>query len=285
MICLNKNMTSELKDTLFTSTQKWLEDPTVYFTSNSGEKKLIGEKINTSRVILSRNHVYCEYWYCLLFIKRLIKERLSIDLREILPESLQCKHFRNRLLQVCLKGNLVINLNRANLSMADLSRIVLYRGDLRSAFLLKTKLVGTDLRKANLKGADLSAANLCAVNLSEADLSNADLKGVILSMGDLSGVKLNRSCLVGAMIDRTPFKGADLEDADLRGALLHNIDFNEVNFSGVNLRMAQLYKVKFTNSNLLDAANLSGTIFENVICDEKTLLQAEKRGAIIKKKP
>jgi hypothetical protein len=66
----------------------------------------------------------------------------------------------------------VIELDSADLSMADLRNVRLSGADLR-----KVILKDADLRNALLSGANLSDANLSAASLDEADLSDADLSG------------------------------------------------------------------------------------------------------------
>jgi hypothetical protein len=81
-------------------------------------------------------------------------------------------------------------------------------------------LRGADLRDANLRGADLRGANLCAADLRGADLCGADLRDANLRGADLCGADL---C------------GADLRDANLRGADLCGADLRAANLRGADL--------------------------------------------------
>ena len=72
------------------------------------------------------------------------------------------------------KVEIMTNLRKANLSMADLSG---------------ANLSGANLSGANLSGADLSMANLSGANLRKAKLSGANLSEAKLIAADLSGCK------------------------------------------------------------------------------------------------
>ena len=186
------------------------------------------------------------------------------------------------------------NLNRANLSEADLSGV-------------------------NLSGANLSGADLSGVNLSGADLSGADLSGAKLSGADLSGVDFSGADLSGADLSRANFSGADIEAtnfsniekipewigkglnqygiytqkrlvvaikngfknlniANLSGADLSGIDFSGANLSGANLSNANLENATLLNTNIKEVnffgANLSGVKFEKSY--SKTTLITQK---------
>jgi hypothetical protein len=65
---------------------------------------------------------------------------------------------------------------------------------------------------ANLSGANLSRANLSGANLSRADLSRANLSGANLSGANLSGADLS-----GANLSRANLYGADLSRANSIG--------------------------------------------------------------------
>jgi hypothetical protein len=90
-----------------------------------------------------------------------------------------------------------VDLNRANLSGADLSGADLSRADLSGA---------------NLSGADLSRANLSGADLSRADLSGADLSGADLNSNNLKYVDFTKSIWDGntlANLDFSTAKGMD----------------------------------------------------------------------------
>ena len=77
-------------------------------------------------------------------------------------------------------GNVLKEVDAADLRGADLCD-----ADLRGA-----NLRGADLRGANLRGADLRGANLLGADLREADLRGADLRDANLLGANLRGEKL-----------------------------------------------------------------------------------------------
>jgi hypothetical protein len=88
--------------------------------------------------------------------------------------------------KVCIQ----CNLQRADLSQADLQGIILRR---------------TTLKRANLRGADLRFAILRDVNFNQADLTDADLTGAILKQVSFKGAILNGARLpVGFKAPPTP---------------------------------------------------------------------------------
>jgi uncharacterized protein YjbI with pentapeptide repeats len=101
-----------------------------------------------------------------------------------------------------------LDLSRANLSGARLSRVNLEGADLSEAKLLFADLSGADLKQASLlkselacadlSGADLSLANLTLANLRRADLSDANLTQAILSLVLVEGAYVS-----GARFDNT----------------------------------------------------------------------------------
>ena len=100
-------------------------------------------------------------------------------------------------------GNVLKEVDAANLRGANL----------RGANLRASGLCAADLRAANLCGADLCGANLRGANLRYADLCDADL-----CYADLCGADLCYADLCGANL-----RGADLCGANLRGEKLKSI--------------------------------------------------------------
>lgn len=112
---------------------------------------------------------------------------------------------------------------RASLGGCDLSRI-----DLPKARLALADMSRTILHGANLQGASLTMADLSLADLREARLDGADLRGARLTRAHLGGASLVRADLSplenvgGASSDfPTNLEGARLAGADLRGANLH----------------------------------------------------------------
>lgn len=92
----------------------------------------------------------------------------------------------------------------------DLVGVDLTRASLRRAF----------LSKADLRGAALHDADLCSCYLHGADLRGADLRGTRLAHAFLSGADLRRADLRGAVLTRADLRGASLLGVDLRGTIL-----------------------------------------------------------------
>ena len=89
------------------------------------------------------------------------------------------------------------------------------------ANLTRANLYGADLSGANLSGANLTRANLYGANLSDANLSGANLYGA-----DLSGANLTRANLSGANLYGANLSGANLTRANLSGANLYGADLS-----------------------------------------------------------
>lgn len=99
-------------------------------------------------------------------------------------------------------------------------------------FLFPVSLKRANLERANLSHADLrraylNDANLQGANLTNADLGEADLRGTNLTNANLTGVKCDRANfsqanLTGAIIDRGSFKTALLNWAIMPDGSLHS---------------------------------------------------------------
>jgi len=104
---------------------------------------------------------------------------------------------------------------------------------------------GLDMEGVQLQGAHLEGADLRACNLRRADLRGARLMGAKLSGSDLRGATLG-PLLIGAErvlpcdMTRVVAKGADFSSADLHQATLVFADLSRSNFTGANLRQADL---------------------------------------------
>jgi uncharacterized protein YjbI with pentapeptide repeats len=104
---------------------------------------------------------------------------------------------------------------------------------------------GLDMEGVQLQGAHLEGADLRACNLRQADLRGARLMGAKLSGADLRGAAMG-PLLIGAErvlpcnMTRAVAKGTDFSSADLRQALMTFADLSRSNFTGANLRQADL---------------------------------------------
>ena len=117
-----------------------------------------------------------------------------------------------------------MDLNKANVSGADLSESSLIHADLRGADLHLSRLTHADLRDADFRGADLT---------HQVDLCNADLRGAELGYADLRGANLQETNLRGASVNRVNFDGAQLKGADFRNAKVGWTIFSDVDLSEV----------------------------------------------------
>ena len=95
---------------------------------------------------------------------------------------------------------------------------------------------GASLVGRDLAGADLRRANLAGMDLTGAFLDYADLRGA-----DLTGATCKGAVFAGALLEGAIFCSADLEKANLC-----EVKANGADFSGANLRDAQLFKGDFT---------------------------------------
>lgn len=118
--------------------------------------------------------------------------------------------------QLINKGDRVVDLDRADLSGAD--------------------LLGARLDRADLSGVNLREANLFLAHLHEARLYFAVLTAANLFNADLSGANLDKAFLDG---------GTDLRKANLSGATLEGTKLKGTNFQGSNATPEQLNKAIF----------------------------------------
>jgi hypothetical protein len=107
------------------------------------------------------------------------------------------------------------NLNRVDLSYADLTSANLYHANLIGARLYKSNLTGANLKGAILEGADLKDANLTRAYLIGADLTLANLRGA-----NLAGANLTDADLTHAILYKADVTGANLRGAILKGTTM-----------------------------------------------------------------
>lgn len=104
------------------------------------------------------------------------------------------------------KHEAIINLERADLSLAnlefaDLRRANLQQADLGSAYLEDAQILHTNLCGAQMQRAHLQRATVIFSNLRSADLSRADMENCTLHNTDLRGAKLDQVDLRGVSWD------------------------------------------------------------------------------------
>jgi uncharacterized protein YjbI with pentapeptide repeats len=95
----------------------------------------------------------------------------------------------------------------------------------------RADLSGADLFAANLSEANLSTATLFAANLREAILIHANLNDADLVIADLSGAHLSGASFRYAYLSGAHLTGADLRDANLFDAYLRGADLSTTNLT------------------------------------------------------
>jgi len=110
-----------------------------------------------------------------------------------------------------------------------------------------------DLSYADLRDADLSCADLSSANLTCADLSSANLRSANLSCANLSGADLSCANLYSANLTGANLSGADLRDADLSSANLRSANLSSANLRSANLSCADLSGANLSSANLRSA--------------------------------
>ena len=165
------------------------------------------------------------------------------------------------------EGNLIIDLENADLSGADLRLDTLIEADLSDANLsganlsdaglFKVDLIGAKLSDANLNYANLNYANLIGAQLSNANLNEADLRGATLSNATLAFATLASATLLEADL-----RGADLSSADLSYANLNYANLNEADLRGATLSSATLLEADLRGANLNGAEGVTNRQLE-----------------------
>jgi len=125
-----------------------------------------------------------------------------------------------RTLYECEAESLLLALQQAVKTGADLIGANLIGAYLRCAY-----LSGANLSGANLSGANLSGANLSGANLRCAYLSGAYLIGADLRCANLSGAKINwqSHALIGEILRRAA--GDDVDRRCLAGGITSSTDW------------------------------------------------------------
>jgi uncharacterized protein YjbI with pentapeptide repeats len=175
-------------------------------------------------------------------------------------------------------------LKDAKLLYADLSQTNLRQVDFENANLTRANLKWSDLRGANLRSAELPDANLKWSKLSAADLTKADLRRCYLSEGSLEGTYLKdtnlseanllRANLHYAYLNNAHLNNANLSEADLRNADLREADLSGASLCGTNLSEANLTKATLSEAalseaNLTNATMPNGQKYEDWVKDKQ----------------
>ena len=148
-------------------------------------------------------------------------------------------------------------LDRVNLSEAELTGCIFKDASLNGANLESAVLYGCDLRDADLRGANLARADLRGACLVGANLAGANLAGCDLREGRIAlqrgpGHKLPADPPRAGELTYAVLQGADLSGAQMTGAWATAADFTDANLSNAVLVGAKLARA------VLDGADLSG---------------------------
>ena len=135
-------------------------------------------------------------------------------------------------------------------------------GILQGANLGNANLERADLSDANLKGARLFGANLKTACLIKANLSDADLRGAIMKHAELIEADLQSAKLQAAEMQRTNLLRAHLRNANMTEANLAHAQLRECNLQGADLSIAILHEARLRNTDLR-GAYLCGAILQN----------------------
>ncbi|HEY9295521.1 MAG TPA: pentapeptide repeat-containing protein, partial [Phormidium sp.] len=111
------------------------------------------------------------------------------------------------------------NLNNADLSRANLTGAYLLKTSFRKAYLLRANLedalmLRADLSEANLRGANLKRADFSAAYLSDTTLSETDLTGALFLESSLIRTNLDRSQMTGCCIYNWQLEDVNLSQVD-----------------------------------------------------------------------
>jgi uncharacterized protein YjbI with pentapeptide repeats/uncharacterized membrane protein YqjE len=162
------------------------------------------------------------------------------------------------------KGHVVQFLYESGLISTERVVVSLDKADLSGANLGQANLSGANLSKAYLGAVNLSGANLSVANLSEARLSKAYLGAADLGGANLSGARLSEANLMMANLSGANLTYAILEVADLTGASLRGANLSMTYLRRASLRLADLSGAKLEEATvaykrLVQAKSLKGT--------------------------
>ncbi|MDJ0620444.1 MAG: pentapeptide repeat-containing protein [Calothrix sp. MO_192.B10] len=165
-------------------------------------------------------------------------------------------------------------MQQADLTNANLSRVLMVRTNLSRATLNQAHLFNARMVDANLSSSQLVGADLHGAVLENASLTGADLSDAKLNEADLYGARLGRAIAISAQLSHanltnTDWQAADLSGANLLRANLRNANLSATRLKGAILKNANLENAKFRNADLsladLRGANLAGADFQGTI--------------------
>jgi len=104
---------------------------------------------------------------------------------------------------------------------------------------VQCKLTGSEFVNAEFSAVTVRGGDWSWVSLRGVDLHGLDLQGLKLASADLSDADLRETDLRGCDLDHVRLTGARLAGADLRGAQTGELDWRELNLSGVRVDIEQ----------------------------------------------
>lgn len=150
--------------------------------------------------------------------------------------------------------------SNCNLDVTNLDNAILAWCTFQDIHMTSTSLMDADLEKTDLTSANLDYILLCRsdlfrANLSKARMIKANLQDANLEEAHLVETVLSRANFRGANLGRVNAKGADFSSSDLsftnlKKANLEEADLTHVNFYAANLRNANLTNANLTDSNI-----------------------------------
>ena len=164
------------------------------------------------------------------------------------------------------------NLEYANLRYANLRDANLERANLRDANLRDANLERANLRYANLRDANLVRANLIGANLQYANLECANLIGANLECANLRYANLRGANLVRANLECANLERANLRDANLWGCAGDRDCIRSIFIS-------EVYPITYT-SEVIQIGCENHTIKDWFEFDDKRILQMDGKTAL-----
>lgn len=139
--------------------------------------------------------------------------------------------------------------------LPDLNRVDLSEADLRTVNFDHADLSGANLFRANLSGANLYRANLNVAKLNEANLIRAEL-----SVANLSEADLTRANLCEANLEQTNLHMSYLLEANMTGANLYRANLSEAEHTGADWSRASLGRTIIGDVDLSQIKGLESVV-------------------------
>lgn len=126
-----------------------------------------------------------------------------------------------------------------------------------------------------MRGKDFSGAQSFQANFVNADLTGVIFKGALFISARFDNANLTNSDFSDIhdipgwdVAKNNKFIGANLTNANFSKSSFTSSDFSNTNLQNTNLSNAVLKNDKFTGAQNMSTANISGTVWDNVICPD-----------------